>query len=401
MNSLNSNLLSIERQGGQITLLGTAHVSRTSAQEVEQQLLQNRYDAVAVELCVNRHSMIQNPDQLANMDLFRILREKKTAMVLANLALSAYQRRIADEHGIDPGAEMKTAVRIAQEQSLPLLLIDREIGTTLNRVAGNISWWQRFALMSGLLASIVIQEKISEEEIEKLKEGDLLESTLQQFAQKNERLFKPLIQERDEYMALKLETALIQKPYRNILAVIGAGHLPGMARRLESPPQASAEIQARLDELEQMKKPGRWLKLLPWLIIILIMAGFGLGFQRSPELGWNLVIDWIVINGGLCAIGSALAAAHPLTVLVAFLAAPLTSLNPTIGAGFVTAATEVFLRKPTVGDFSRLRSDTTRLTGWWKNRVARTFLIFLFSTLGSAAGTYIAGFRIFEKLTFG
>ena len=401
MNTTNRNLLFVERAESHIALLGTAHVSRASAQDVEDQLTKNQYDAVAVELCANRLKVITNPDTLEKMDLFQILREKKTTMVLANLALSAYQRRIADEHGVDPGAEMKTAVRIAREQDLPLLLIDRDIGITLNRVAGNVSWWQRFALMAGLISSVLVQEKISEEEIEKLKQGDLLESTLQQFSEQNDNLFKPLIEERDEYMSLRLETELAEHHYGRILAVVGAGHLPGITKRLQSPDRSTEELKSRLSELETMRKPGRWLRALPWLIVLLILAGFVIGFERSPELGWNLVTEWILINGGLCAIGSALAAAHPLTVIVAFLAAPLTSLNPTIGAGFVTSATELFLRKPTVGDFSRLRTDTTDIRGWWKNRVARTLLIFLFSTLGSALGTYIAGFRIFEKLTFG
>ena len=126
--------------------------------------------------------------------------------------------------------------------------------------------------------------------------------------------------------------------------------------------------------------------------------GFGIGFSRSSELGWQLVLDWVLINGGLSALGAMIAMAHPLTTLTAFLAAPLTSLNPTVGAGMVTAAVEIYLRRPEVGDFSRLRKDTSSLKGWWRNRVSRTLLVFLFSTLGSAAGTYVAGFRIFERL---
>ena len=130
-----------------------------------------------------------------------------------------------------------------------------------------------------------------------------------------------------------------------------------------------------------------------------MLLGFGIGFARSPELGWQLVWDWVLINGALSALGALIAAAHPLTIVTAFVAAPITSLNPTIGAGMVTAGVEVWLRRPRVGDFSRLRHDTTELRGWWRNRVSRTLLVFLFSTLGSAAGTYLAGFRIFGRLT--
>jgi len=132
--------------------------------------------------------------------------------------------------------------------------------------------------------------------------------------------------------------------------------------------------------------------------VALILTGFLIGFQRSPELGWTLVMEWVVINGGLSALGALLAGGHPMTIITAFVAAPITSLNPTIGAGMVTAAAELYFRKPQVGDFSALRHDTTHWQGWWKNRVSRTLLVFIFSTLGSAIGTYLAGFRIIEKL---
>jgi len=107
----------------------------------------------------------------------------------------------------------------------------------------------------------------------------------------------------------------------------------------------------------------------------------------------------VLINGGLSALGAAIAGAHPLTVVGAFIAAPITSLNPMVGAGMVTAMIEIYIRKPKVADFNQLKHDTTHFKGWWKNRVTRTLLIFILSTLGSAIGTYVAGFFIFERLT--
>jgi len=385
----------------QITLLGTAHVSRSSVEDVSTSLNSGLFDAVAVELCSNRHNAIMNPDSLAKMDLFQVLRDKKTTMVIANLALGAYQQRIADEIGIEPGAEMKAAIQLADKLKLPVLLIDREISTTLKRVYANVSWWRRFELIAGLLASVVNHEKVSEEEIEKLKQGDMLESALHQFAEQNESLFKPLIQERDEYMSMSLFSQLETTEYSNILAVVGAGHVAGMSTRLKNTPPSTAQIDESLSRLKHVPKRSRWLKSFPWLIVLLVLVGFGIGFSRNTELGLDIMLDWVLINGGLSALGALLAAAHPLTILVAFIAAPLTSLNPMIGAGFVTAATEIFIRKPEVGDFSQLRTDVSNLKGWWHNRVARTLLIFLFSTIGSAIGTYVAGFRIFEKLTLG
>lgn len=382
-------------QGTQITLLGTAHVSRASADAVAARLAEESYDAVAVELCPSRHNAILDPDSLSRMDLFRVLRERKIPMVTASLALGAYQQRLAEQFGIEPGAEMRVAVAQARERNLPVLLIDREIGVTLKRVYRNIPWWRRFALFSGLLASVVSREEIDEREIERLKEGDILETTFSQFAEQASELYAPLIDERDRYMAARLRQAVEQGQGGSILAVVGAGHLKGIANYLESDTEAPEAVITRFDAIPP---PSRWPKLIPWLIVGIILAGFIIGFSRSSTVGLQLILDWVLINGGLAALGAAAAAGHPLTVVSAFIAAPFTSLNPTIGAGMVTAAVETFLRRPNVGDFSRLRTDTTHLKGWWHNKVARIFLVFLLSTIGSAVGTYVAGFRIFDRL---
>ncbi|MES9935260.1 MAG: TraB/GumN family protein [Sedimenticola sp.] len=381
--------------GSTIVLLGTAHVSRASAEMVETLLQSGGYDAVAVELCPSRYNAIIDPDALARMDLFKVLKEGKASMVAANLALGAYQQRLAEQFDIEPGAEQRAAIDHAREHHKAVLLIDREIGVTLKRVLHSVAWWKRFGLFAGLLASVVSKEDVSEEEIEALKEGDMLETTFAEFAEDRQDLYQPLIDERDRYMAARLLQEVTAHEHENVLAVVGAGHLKGIRSYLEKGLERPDEL---IEELDHLPKPSRWPKMIPWLIVGLVLFGFGLGFSRSPELGWQLVADWVLINGGLSALGALLAAAHPLTVITAFLAAPITSLNPTIGAGMVTAAAEIFLRKPRVGDFGELRHDTTHLKGWWKNRVSRTLLVFLFSTLGSAVGTYLAGFRIFERL---
>jgi len=380
-----------------VTLLGTAHVSKSSADKVRELLASGDYDAVAVELCPSRYNAIVDPDALARMDLFQVIREGKAAMVTASLALGAFQQRAAEQMGIQPGAEMRVAIEDAKQAGLPVLLIDREVGITLKRIYRNVPWWQRFNLIAGLLGSVMARDKVSEEEIERLKEGDILESTFAQFAEEEKDLFKPLIDERDRYMVARLREEIEKHPRENLLAVVGAGHLAGMVRYFQQPAESPpAEEIAELDHVP----PGRgWAKRIPWLIVLLVLIGFGIGFSRSPDLGWQMVLDWVLINGGLSALGALIAGGHPLTVIGAFLAAPLTSLNPTVGAGMVTAAIEVYFRKPKVSDFGHLRSDTTTLKGWWRNRVTRTLLVFLFSTLGSAIGTYVAGFRIFGRLS--
>ena len=377
-----------------VTLLGTAHVSRDSAEQVAAELDSAAYQAVAIELCPSRFEALQDPERHARLDLMQVVRGGKASMVMASLAMAAYQQRLGEQLGIEPGAEMRVAIEQAQRHSLPVVLIDREIGTTLKRTAAGLRWWQRGSLFSGLLASLVTREKVSEEDIEHLKEGDVLETTFAEFAQDRGELYRPLIAERDRYMAAKLRLAVEEHPGRPLLAVVGAGHLQGIARHLGDTDDAAAAVR----ELEALPPKSRWPRLIPWLIVALILFGFYLGFSRNPDLGWQLVRDWVLINGGLSALGALLAAAHPLTVVTAFVAAPFTSLNPTVGAGMVTAAAEIWLRKPRVGDFASLRHDTTRLRGWWGNRVSRTLLVFLFSTLGSAIGTYVAGFMIYDRL---
>jgi pheromone shutdown-related protein TraB len=386
----------IQVSNARLTLLGTAHVSRVSAEKVRELLEEGSYDAVAVELCPSRYNAIIDPDSLARMDLFSVIRQGRVYMVVASLALAAYQQRLADQFGIEPGAEQRMAIDQAKRHHLPVLLADREIGVTLKRVSAGLRWWSRLTLFSGLLAAMLSRDQVDEEEIERLKEGDVLETTFAEFAQDRRDLYLPLIDERDRYMAARLRQEIEREGYKSVLAVLGAGHLRGVAQYLEKAPAAGARRE--IEELERLPERSRWPRLIPWIIVALVVSGFIYGFSRSPELGWRVVADWVLINGVLSALGAAIAGAHPLTVVTAFVAAPLTSLNPTVGAGMVTGAVELYLRKPSVGDFGRLRQDTTGIKGWWRNRVSRILLVFLLSTLGSAIGTYVAGFRIFDRL---
>ena len=380
--------------GSAVRLLGTAHVSRASAQAVEAEIGGDDYRHIALELCENRYHGLIDPGAIERMDLIDVIRGGKAPMVTAMLAMGSFQQRIAEQFGIEPGAEMRAAIEGAKAKGLNLALIDRDIGTTLRRIYRNVPWWKRMYLFSGLFASVVVDEEIAEEDIEALKQGDLLESTFAQFADSARPIYVPLIDERDQYMAAKLLDLLAQDPGPT-LVVVGAGHLRGIKTYLE---RGIDDRAALLRELDSRPAGGRWLELLPWLIVALILVGFSIGFSRSPELGMRMVGEWVIINGGLAGLGVVIAGGHPLTVLAGFLGAPLTSLNPTIGAGMVTALVEIWIRKPTVGDFSSLRKDTSTVGGWRRNRVARTLLVFFLSTLGSAIGTYVAGFRIFDQL---
>ena len=387
----------IEHENTRYTLLGTAHVSRKSAEDVGLMLEQNAYDAVAIELCPARHEAMTNPDVWGQTDLYQVFKQGKTTMMAASLALSAYQQRIAEQFGIEPGAEMRAAIDGALARGLPVLLIDRDIGITLKRVYRRVPWWRRMGLFGGLLGSVVSREKVDEVEIERLKQGDILETTFAEFAERDEDLYQPLIAERDEYMAARLCEEAEQNQHKNILAIIGAGHLDGMARHL-SDQKICEQPNQTVEQLETLPPKAKWPKYIPWVIVAIILAGFALGFSQSTETGKLMLWDWILINGALSALGVIIAGGHPMTILAAFIAAPWTSLNPTIGASMVAGAVELYFRKPRVTDFNALRSDIAHWKGWWKNRVSRTLLVFFLAGLGSTAGTYIAGYMIYGRL---
>ncbi len=385
----------IEHGQTRFVLLGTAHISQKSVETVRTLLQSGRFDTVAIELDENRFAAIQNPDRFRTMDIIHVIRSGQTGLIATNLALSAYQKRLADQLGITPGAEMKAAIDEARSQNLKLWRIDRDISTTMKRAWRGLRLGEKMNLLFGGLAGFFEKESISSEEIEKLKTGDMLESTFAEFAQNSPSIYRSLIAERDHYMAARLKQESAAANCHNALVVIGAGHLEGVAKHLQDP---HMDADRAIVELDTVPPKGRWLKWLPWIITGIILTGFAIGFSRNTDMGWDMIKIWILYNGVLAAVGATIAGAHPLTILSAFLAAPLTSLNPAVAAGMVAALVEAWIRKPTVGDFEQLQTDATKLKGWWKNPVTRILLVFFLTNLGSSIGTWISGFKIFNQL---
>jgi pheromone shutdown-related protein TraB len=387
------------RDGVEYVILGTAHVSRASVQAVDALLETEHFDAVAVELCASRAQGIRDPEAFKQMDLFQVIRQGKAGMVAASLVLGSFQKRLAAQYGIEPGAEMKAAMDGADARGIPVWLVDREVGTTLKRAWRSVGFFQRFGLLAGMLGSVFEREDIAEEDIEKLKRSDLLESAFSEFASGSAPLYHALIAERDEFMAAKLREHGARMdaaaPSRKVLVVIGAGHLKGMSAQLA---EQDGDPRARADELAVTPPPSKWPKYLAVGVVLAIFAAIGFAFYRNPSLGADALKNWILLTGGLSALGALIAGAHPLSIAAAFVAAPLKPFRPGIPSGAISAMAEAWIRKPRVMDFERLRDDITHWTGWWKNRVARTLLNFFLVSVGTIAGEYIAGIHIIRSL---
>ncbi|GGY21027.1 pheromone shutdown protein [Rhodanobacter panaciterrae] len=388
----------VQRDGVEYVVLGTAHVSRSSVDAVEALLAHEHFDAVAVELCDSRAQSMRDPEAFKQMDLFKVIRQGKAGMVAASLVLSTFQKRLADQSGIQPGAEMKAAMDGADQRGLPLWLIDREVGTTLKRAWHSVGFLQRFGLLGGLLASVFEREEIEQGEIEKLKQGDLLESAFSEFASESQPLYQSLISERDAFMAARLREDAMRSATsepRRVLVVIGAGHLKGLCELLRTQQDDPA---TKVAELAATPPKARWPKWLAAAVVLLVFAAIAFAFHRNAALGTQALMSWVLFTGGFAALGALAAGGHPLSILAAFIAAPIKPFRPGIPAGGISAMAEAWVRRPRVVDFDTLRDDIVHWSGWWKNRVARTLLNFFLVSVGTIIGEYSAGIHIFKSL---
>ena len=377
------NVHEILLDGKKILLIGTAHISQSSVDEVNTVINQVKPDTVCIELCSSRYQAMLAKDQWKNMDIFKVIREGKSFLLFANLIMTAFQKRLGSRLGVKPGSEMFEAANVAEKLNSELVLADRDVKITLQRTWRGMRFWGKMKVLGQLLASLFIREEISKEEIEKLKESDALSEAMKMLAEQSPEMKRILIDERDQYMAEKIR----QSMGKLVVAVVGAGHVKGLTAELEN--------KHNLAELESVPPTGKavaWLKWgIPALIIALIVYGF---FTVDTDVSIEMIQRWVLINGTLSALGTAAAFGHPITIAVAFIAAPFTSLNPTIAAGWVAGLVEALLRKPQVRDFENLADDITHLRGFWQNNITRILLVVIFANLGSAIGTFAGGFAI-------
>lgn len=382
--------------GIEYTLLGTAHVSAKSVEAVMLAIDSGAYDTIAVELDGNRHRQLTETDALHNLDIFQIIREGKIGLVAANLSLAAYQKRLADQLGIEPGAELKAAATEAKTRKLRLELIDRDAGITLKRAWQSLGLLQRSRLVAELAAGVLSSDEVGETEIEQLKQGDMLESSFGEFAKQTPALYESIIAERDRYMAAKLRQLPADGTVKRVLAVVGAGHLTGLHAALQNHTEPAAET---VRQLETLGQPSR----IPWfslILMVLLLGGFAWGYQQGGiALAGGLLLQWVVITGLGGLIGCLAAKGHWLSCIAAFLASPLTPLHPALSSGMVSAFVEAKLRKPTYQDLLALKADTTEISGWWKNRFARILVNFILTNFGTAMAVWVAGTVFYLKLS--
>ena len=392
----------VERDGVRYTLLGTAHVSPASVAAVEAAIASAQFDAVAVELDAQRLNAMEDPDALARMDLVEVIRKGRVPLFAANLALAAYQRRLAEQLEIEPGAELKRAVFAARERDLPVQLIDREVGLTFRRASKRLGLWGKMQLISGIGAGLLSKEEVGEAEIEKLKQGDMLEASFGDFAAQSPALYDTVIAERDRYMAARLREETVRasndgkQPPKHVLAVVGAGHLAGLARHLQQDQDDAAATCRALEDVPAKRN-------IPWftlIILAVIIGGIVYGFASGGmNMGAELLATWAMLTGGLAGLGCLLARGHPLSILTAMIAAPFKPFRLSIPTGAFSSLVEARLRKPAYADFMALRDDTQSIGGWYRNRITRVLLVFLLTNLGSATGLWLTVARFGSRLS--
>ncbi len=369
----------------EIYLVGTAHVSEESAKEVATVIEEIQPDHVAVELDAARYTSLTQGQDWSKLTINKVLKEGKGLFMLANLALSAFQQSIGSS---TPGAEMKAAIDVAKSHEIPYSFADRDVSITLKRTWRKSSLWNKMKLLGLLIGSVFSKEELSNEDVESLKERGALGGMLNELGKELPKVKEVLVDERDYYLAHNIYHA----PGKRVVAVVGAAHTVGMVglfQKLEKSEKKASE--GRLREFEVLPPAGQVGNILKWAIPLLVVAIIGYGFISAGwEKGSEMFLYWVLANGVLGGIGAIVALAHPITVIVTILAAPFTSLNPTIGVGFVSGALEGWLRKPQVQDFENLKEDTKTVKGFYRNRFTHALVVFFLTSLGSAIGTFVA-----------
>lgn len=372
-----------------ILLVGTAHISQQSVDLVKKIIEQEQPEAVCIELDDKRYAALSKRQTWENLDLKQVVRNKQLSTLMVNLMLASYQRKLGGQLGIMPGTELLTAAKTAQRSDIPVVLCDRDVRITLRRAWHNTSLYKKSYLLVSLLSSMFDKTELDENKLAELRKNDVLSELMSELGEALPDTKRALIDERDIYMAEKIKAA----PGKRVVAVVGAGHMEGIARVI------SEDNSSRMEEITTIPPVSKLWKVIGWSIpAVILLSILLIGIkQGAGEAGANALF-WVLANGIPSAIGALFAWAHPATVFSAFAAAPITSLTPVIGAGYVCAFVQVMTKPPVVKEFEAVGNDISSLTGWWKNKLLRVFLVFLLTGLGSSIGTWVGGYRIVSNL---
>lgn len=385
-----SDIYRISKDNREIILVGTAHISQASKDLVREAIENENPDTICVELDEGRLNSIKDPDRWKKTDLRQIIKNKQLGTLIANLVLGSYQKRMGDQTGVKPGAELKEATELAESRNTRLVLADRDIKITLRRTWACTPWYRKLNLLGGLFGSIFDKTEVSEEDLAKIKEQDALNSMMQEFGKTFPEVKQVLIDERDQFLASKIKNAEGNK----VVAVVGAGHMRGIASIIEEDKPLPSE-----ESISIIPKGSPIWKIIGWTIPLAIIASIiAVGINTGAEKAGELSLQWAMLTGGGAMLGTIIAGGHPLTILVALVTAPFTGLTPLIGVGFFTALTQVYMRPPRVSEMETLTDDIWKVSRWWKNRVTRVILCFLCPGIPAIVGKILAIFNIYQAL---
>ncbi len=372
-----------------ILLIGTAHISQDSVDLVEKVISQENPDCVCIELDEKRYQALTKRKKWQSLDLKQIIKDKQLATLMINILMASYQKKLGGQLGVKPGAELLSAANMAISMDIPIALCDRDVRITLRRAWKSTSFFKKGYLLVTLFASLFDSTEISEEKLAEMKQKDVLSDLMDEMGTALPDVKKVLIDERDIYLSEMIKEA----SGKRLVAVVGAGHVKGIEAVFND------DRREELDEITTIPPVSKIWKTLGWSIPVLIIGSLvTIGIQKGvADAGANLLY-WILANVIPSAIGGILAFANPLTVIGAFAAAPITSLTPVIGAGYVAAFIQVMRTPPVVKEFETVGDDMGTVKGWWTNKLLRVFLVFLFTGLGSSVGTYIGGYEIIKNL---
>lgn len=382
------DIFRLDIDGRSFVIVGTAHISKQSTELVRRVIEEEKPDCVCVELDERRYKALSDPTAWEKLDLKQIIKRKQLLALIAHLVISSYQKKLGAQLGVKPGTELLEATKAATEHDIPLELVDRDISITLKRAWKMTKFHRKLTLLATAMASLFESPEIDDAKIEEIKKQDVLTQVLTELGEELPEIKTALIDERDTYLAEKTLAAKGQK----VVSIVGAGHVQGIIKQMKQSDRAD------LSAIEAIPPSAPYWKWLGYAIPALIVGSIvTIGLKSGAAAALTNSKIWFLCNGLLCGLGAVLALAHPLTILASFVAAPFTSLTPLIGAGYVAAFVQVWLSPPTVKDLHDVGESLGKPKEWWKNRLLRVFLVFLLTSLGSVAGTYVAALEIFQN----